>query len=48
VLGTEPKKAPRPKAEVIDLMDALKNSLKLRGKTRLRAAPKTARERKRA
>ena len=24
LLGTEPKKAPRPKAEVIDLMDALK------------------------
>jgi DNA end-binding protein Ku len=48
VLGLEPKKAPRPKAEVIDLMDALKNSLKLRGKRDLRAAPKSARERKRA
>jgi DNA end-binding protein Ku len=48
VLGSEPKKAPRPKAEVVDLMDALKNSLKLRGKLGARAAPKTARERKRA
>jgi DNA end-binding protein Ku len=48
VLGTEPKKAPRPKAEVVDLMDALKNSLKLRGKLAARAAPKAARERKRA
>ena len=48
MLGTEPKKAPRPKAEVLDLMDALKNSLKLRGKLAARAAPKTARERKRA
>jgi DNA end-binding protein Ku len=48
VLGSAPKKSPRPKAEVVDLMDALKNSLKLRGKDRLRAAPKAARERKRA
>jgi DNA end-binding protein Ku len=48
VLGSAPKKSPRPKAEVVDLMDALKNSLKLRGKERLRAAPKAARERKRA
>jgi DNA end-binding protein Ku len=48
VLGSEPKKTPRPKAEVIDLMDALKNSLKLRGKLAGRAAPKTARQRKRA
>jgi DNA end-binding protein Ku len=48
VLGSEPKKAPRPKAEVIDLMDALKNSLKLKAKHGLRAAPKSARERKRA
>lgn len=48
VLGSAPRKTPRPKAEVVDLMDALKNSLKLRGKDRLRAAPKAARERKRA
>jgi DNA end-binding protein Ku len=48
VLSSEPEKAPRPKAEVVDLMDALKNSLKLRGKHRLRAAPKAAHERKRA
>jgi DNA end-binding protein Ku len=48
VLGVEPKKAPRPKAEVIDLMSALKSSLKLRTKRDLRAAPKSARERKRA
>jgi DNA end-binding protein Ku len=48
VLGAEPKKAPRPKAEVVDLMDALKNSLKLREKHGARAAPKNARERKRA
>jgi DNA end-binding protein Ku len=48
VLGLEPKTAPRPKAEVIDLMDALKNSLKLRAKKELRAAPKSTRERKRA
>jgi DNA end-binding protein Ku len=47
-LGSEPKTMPRPKAEVVDLMDALKNSLKLRGKLGARAAPKTARERKRA
>jgi DNA end-binding protein Ku len=48
VLGTEPKKTARPKAEVVDLMDALKNSLKLRDKVKARAAPKSARERKRA
>lgn len=48
VLGSAPKRQPRPKAEVVDLMDALKNSLKLRGKDRPRAAPKAARERKRA
>jgi DNA end-binding protein Ku len=48
VLGLEPKKAPRPKAKVIDLMDALKNSLKLRAKHGPRAATKSARERKRA
>jgi DNA end-binding protein Ku len=48
VLGAEPKKAPRPKAEVIDLMSALKSSLKLRTKQGLRTAPKSARERKRA
>jgi DNA end-binding protein Ku len=48
VLGSEAKKAPRPKAEVVDLMDALKNSLKLREKHGARAAPKNAQERKRA
>lgn len=48
VLGSEAKKAPRPKAEVVNLMDALKNSLKLREKHGARAAPKNARERKRA
>ena len=48
VLGSEPKKASRPKAEVVDLMSALKNSLKLRAKHGLRAAPQAARERKRA
>jgi DNA end-binding protein Ku len=48
VLGAEPKKAQRPKAEVVDLMDALKSSLKLRGKLAARAAPKAARERRRA
>jgi DNA end-binding protein Ku len=48
VLGSEPEKAPRHKAEVVDLMDALKNSLKLRDKHRARAAPKSTRERKRA
>jgi DNA end-binding protein Ku len=48
VLELEPKKAPRPKAEVIDLMDALKSSVKLRAKQGSRAAPKSARERKRA
>ena len=48
VLGAEPRKAARPKADVIDLMDALKNSLKLKAKQAARAAPKSARERKRA
>jgi len=48
VLGSLPKKSPRPKAEVVDLMEALKNSIKLRGKHGLRSAPKAARERKRA
>ena len=48
VLGAEPRKAARPKADVIDLMDALKNSLKLKAKQASRAAPKAARERKRA
>jgi DNA end-binding protein Ku len=48
VLGSEPEKASRPKAEVVDLMDALKNSLKLRDKQRARSAPKSTRERKRA
>jgi DNA end-binding protein Ku len=47
-LGSEPRKAPRPKADVIDLMEALKNSLKLQAKQGMRAAPKSARERKRA
>jgi DNA end-binding protein Ku len=36
VLNVDTKKAPRPKAEVIDLMDALKNSLKLQSKHGLR------------
>jgi DNA end-binding protein Ku len=48
VLGSDPTKAPRPKAEVIDLMSALKKSLQLRAKQDLRAAPKSAGERKRA
>lgn len=48
VLGLEPKKAPRPKAEVIDLMDALKNSLRLKAKHGPRAAPKSAPVRRRA
>jgi DNA end-binding protein Ku len=47
-LEAEPKKTQRPKAEVIDLMAALKSSLKLRGKASARAEPKTARVRKRA
>jgi DNA end-binding protein Ku len=39
----------RPKAQVIDLMEALKNSLKMRGKSAPRAAPKrSAKLRKRA
>jgi len=45
-LSSEPKKAQRPKAEVVDLMAALKSSLKL--KSAGRAEPKAARERKRA
>ena len=48
VLGSEPTKAPRPKAQVVDLMHALKDSLKLQGKLAARAAPKAARERQRA
>jgi DNA end-binding protein Ku len=47
-LASEPKQASVPKAEVVDLMDALKNSLKRRGSQGTRAAPKSARERKRA
>jgi DNA end-binding protein Ku len=46
-LASEPK-VQRPKAEVIDLMDALKNSLSLRSKHAARAAPKSAKPRKRA
>ncbi len=39
----------RPKAQVIDLMEALKKSLKMRGKSAHRAAPKkSAKLRKRA
>jgi DNA end-binding protein Ku len=37
ILTTEAKSGERPKAEVIDLMDALKNSLKLRSKQRKHA-----------
>jgi DNA end-binding protein Ku len=48
VLATEPKEAPRPKAQVIDLMAALKSSLKLRSKHAARATPKAANHRKRA
>jgi DNA end-binding protein Ku len=48
VLASEPKKVQPPKAEVIDLMDALKNSLKLRSKHAMRAGPKTAKPRRRA
>lgn len=47
VLGAAPK-APRHKAEVIDLMDALKNSLRARARLGNRAAPKSTRERRRA
>jgi DNA end-binding protein Ku len=47
-LAVEPAKAERPKAEVIDLMDALKNSLKLRSKHGARATPKSAKGRRRA
>jgi DNA end-binding protein Ku len=40
-LDSEPAKASdRPKAQVIDLMDALRASLKHRGKAPLRANPK--------
>jgi DNA end-binding protein Ku len=39
VLTTEEPPEPRPKAEVIDLMDALRSSLKLRAKHGARAAP---------
>lgn len=48
VLASEPKKTQRPKAQVIDLMDALKNSLKLQGRQAARAGPKSAKQRKRA
>jgi|ERR1700742_2709599 DNA end-binding protein Ku len=47
-LESEPKRPQRQKAEVVDLMAALKGSLKLRGKAPARAEPKAARERKRA
>lgn len=47
-LSGEPKRAQRPKAQVIDLMAALKSSLKLKGKSPERAQPKAARPRKRA
>jgi DNA end-binding protein Ku len=46
-LASEPKKT-RPKAQVIDLMAALKGSLQKRGKPASRAAPKAAQERRRA
>jgi DNA end-binding protein Ku len=46
-LEAEPKAA-RPKAEVVDLMAALKGSLKLRGKQAERAEARASRERKRA
>jgi DNA end-binding protein Ku len=46
-LEVQPKAA-RPKAEVVDLMAALKGSLKLRGKQAARAEAKASRERKRA
>lgn len=46
-LEAEPKTA-RPKAEVVDLMAALKGSLKLRGKQAARAEARASRERKRA
>ena len=45
-LESEPKRPQRQKAEVVDLMAALKGSLKLRGKAPARAEPKAARERK--
>ena len=48
VLASEPTKAPRPKAEVIDLMDALKSSLRLQSRQAARAGPKSAKLRKRA
>jgi DNA end-binding protein Ku len=46
-LASEPR-ATRPKAQVIDLMAALKGSLELRAQRGSRAAPKAATERKRA
>jgi DNA end-binding protein Ku len=46
-LASESKRTPRAKAEVIDIMDALKKSLKRPGKHASRAAPKAAQERKR-
>jgi DNA end-binding protein Ku len=47
-LTEEAKPSQRPKAEVIDLMDALRNSLKVRGQHAARAVPKRAKTRKRA
>jgi non-homologous end joining protein Ku len=47
-LAVEATESERPKAQVIDLMEALKNSLKLRNKHGPRAAAKGARSRKRA
>jgi DNA end-binding protein Ku len=48
-LAAEPKKTSRAKADVVNIMDALKKSLKLQGKQGMRrAAPKKAQERKRA
>jgi DNA end-binding protein Ku len=48
-LAPETKKTPRTKADVVNIMDALKKSLKLQGKQGMkRAAPKAAQERKRA
>jgi DNA end-binding protein Ku len=50
-LSAEPSEAPdRPKAQVIDLMEALRNSIGKRGKTAARTAPKksAARTRRRA
>jgi DNA end-binding protein Ku len=47
--GEPDASTPRPKAQVIDLMEALKNSLKLKGSGTARSAPKkAARQRERA